>query len=289
MIRELFGGKPTFSCEFFPPKTADGEATLWNTIDSLSKYRPDFVSVTYGAGGSNQETSLHVTSTLVNQKQLATIAHLTCVGRTAAELSDIVDLYANAGVRDILALRGDPVTGAGTAWQTTPGGFTYAIELVEMLRNKGEFSIGVAAFPEGHPESHSREQDARVLADKQKAGAHFAMTNLFFNVDDYFRMIDDAAKFGCDMPIVPGLMPLTNVSQIERFTTLSGAAFPASLAEKFRAISDDADAVLALGVEVATELAQKLLHGGAPGIHIYSLNKATSTARIFDNLGVATR
>ena len=194
VIRDLFGATPTFSCEFFPPKTPEGEATLWKTIESLQHFRPDFVSVTYGAGGSNQDTSLDITSKMVNEHHIPTLAHLTCVGRTSTELAHIVDLYSAAGVHDILALRGDPVAGAGTPWQTTPGGFTYAIELVEMLRERGDFSIGVSAFPEGHPESASREQDARVLADKQKAGAHFAMTNLFFFADDYFRMVDDAAK-----------------------------------------------------------------------------------------------
>ena len=289
VIRDLFGATPTFSCEFFPPKTPEGEATLWKTIESLQHFRPDFVSVTYGAGGSTQDISLAVTSSIVRDFSIPTLAHLTCVGRTSEEIENIIERFAEAGVHDILALRGDPSTGPGTEWVTTPGGFTYAIELVEMLRKRGDMSIGVAAWPSGHPESKSKNQDARVLADKQRAGADFAITNLFFDADHYFSMVEEAAAHGCDMPILPGLMPVTNVSQIERFTTLSGAKFPQHLTEKFHAIADDAAAVESLGVDVVTELAEKLLAGGAPGIHMYTLNRSSSTRRVFENLGVASR
>jgi methylenetetrahydrofolate reductase (NADPH) len=169
---------------------------------------------------------------------------------------------------------------------TAKDGFTYAIELVEMLRSRGDFSIGVAAFPEGHPESKSLDDDAKVLAAKQKAGADFAITNLFFSAERYFDMIERATSFGCDMPILPGLMPVTNVSQIQRFAALTGAQFPSELADRFDAVKDDADAVKELGIQIATELSEQLLAGGAPGIHLYTLNHSTATRRVFENLGV---
>ena len=289
MIRNVVGVRPTFSCEFFPPKTADGEATLWRTIDHLAPYRPDFVSVTYGAGGSNQDVSLAITGRMVKEAKIETLAHLTCVGRSRVELQNIISEYANEGVTDFLALRGDPVTGAGTQWQTAEGGLSYAVELVEMLRDAGEYTIAVSAFPQGHPESPSLDHDAKVLADKQKAGADFAITNLFFNASDYFDMVELAGKHGCTMPIIPGIMTLTSLSQIQRFTTLSGAPFPAELATKFHALGSDESAIMDLGVEVATQLAEQLLAGGAPGIHMYTLNRSSSTRRVFDALGVAER
>ena len=280
-------GQLSFSCEFFPPKSLDGEVTLWNTIEKLQPFSPSFVSVTYGAGGSTQDVSLGVTQRIVHETGMPTLAHLTCVGASRAELSAIVDKFAEAGIENILALRGDPTSGPGTPWVTAEGGFTYAIELVEMLSERGGFSIGVAVFPEGHPESSSLDQDARVLADKQRAGADFAVTNLFFSAKHYFDMVDRAAAFGCDMPILPGLMPVTNFNQIARFAALSGAEFPQQLAQKFEAIKDDSEAVINLGIESTTELAQELIAGGAPGIHLYTLNRSRSTRDIFTNLGVS--
>jgi len=281
-------GRPSFSCEFFPPKTPAGEATLWNTLATLQPFKPSFVSVTYGAGGSTQDTSLDITSQIVRDTAIPTLAHLTCVGATGGQLSDAVDRLAQRGVRNILALRGDPVAGVGAAWETADGGFTYAIELVELLAARGDFSIGVAAFPEGHPESASLAQDAQVLADKQTAGAHFAITNLFFSADKYFAMVEQAAARGCDMPILPGLMPVTNFGQIERMPAMSGAQFPPALAQRFEAVRDDEAAVRELGIEVTTELSQELLAGGAPGVHLYTLNHSSATKRIFENLGVAS-
>lgn len=292
LIRDLLSdlksaGQLSFSCEFFPPKTAEGEATLWSTLAKLQPFSPTFVSVTYGAGGSSQDISLGITERIVKQTGIPTVAHLTCVGATREQLAHTIDSFAAAGINNILALRGDPVTGPGTSWVTTEGGFTYAIELVELLRERGDFSIGVAAWPEGHPESVSLDDDARVLANKQKAGADFAVTNLFFSAEHYFDMVDRAAKFGCDMPILPGLMPVTNVNQIHRFTALSGAEFPTTWAARFDAIKDDPEAVINLGIETTTELAQQLIDGGAPGIHLYTLNRSRSTRDVFTNLGVA--
>lgn len=278
-------GQLSFSCEFFPPKSPEGEATLWSTIDKLRPFSPSFVSVTYGAGGSTQDVSLGVTERIVHETAIPTLAHLTCVGASRTELGTTIERFAAAGIENILALRGDPTNGPGTPWVTAKGGFTFALELVEMLRERGGFSIGVAAFPEGHPESASLEQDARVLADKQRAGADFAVTNLFFSAHHYFDMVERAAAFGCDMPILPGLMPVTNFNQIARFAALSGAEFPPDLANKFESLKDDAEGIINLGIESTTALAEELIAGGAPGVHLYTLNRSRSTRDIFTNLG----
>ncbi len=289
LIRDLIAnksGQPTFSCEFFPPKTDEGFATLWQTIETLAPYQLDFVSVTYGAGGSTQSTSRDVTAKIVSDFNIPTLAHLTCVGSTAEELANIANEYAKLGIHNILALRGDPAAGPGTKWVSTPNGFDYASQLVELLDSLGNFSIGVAAFPEKHPESDSLEKDAQVLLAKQKAGADFAITNLFFEATHYFRLLELMEKIGCTIPVIPGIMPLTNVNQIERFTTLSGAVFPSDLADRFKAIANDQEAVVDLGVEAATQLCEELLAGGAPGIHLYPLNRSNSAKRIFENLGL---
>lgn len=292
LIRDLISqksGRPTFSCEFFPPKTDEGFETLWQTLSNLQPYGLDFVSVTYGAGGSTQSTSKDVTSKIVSDFNLPTLAHLTCVGSTKAELQAIVSEFASLGIHNILALRGDPVAGPGTEWVSTPNGFDYASQLVEMLSQMNNFSIGVAAFPEKHPESDSLELDAQVLLQKQKAGADFAITNLFFEANHYFDLVDRLRAIGCTLPVIPGIMPLTNVNQIDRFTKLSGAVFPSDLKAKFESIAGDANAVVQLGIDAATNLCQELLSGGAPGIHMYTLNRATSTIAIFENLGLKAR
>ena len=289
LIRDLItskSGGPTFSCEFFPPKTDEGFATLWQTIETLAPYNPDFVSVTYGAGGSTQSTSRDVTAKIVADFNIPTLAHLTCVGTTAQELSTIVKDYADLGIHNILALRGDPVAGPGTKWVSTPDGFDYASQLVELLSSMNEFSIGVAAFPEKHPESASLEFDAQILLQKQQAGADFAITNLFFDSSYYFNLVGLLREIGCTLPVIPGIMPVTSFSQIERFTKLSGAVFPDELHEEFKSIADDNDAVIALGVKAATQLCRDLLDGGAPGIHMYTLNRSTSTQAVFENLGL---
>jgi methylenetetrahydrofolate reductase (NADPH) len=279
-------GQPTFSCEFFPPKTEEGFATLWQTIETLAPFNPDFVSVTYGAGGSTQSTSRDITAKIVADFNIPTLAHLTCVGSTSEELSNIVKDYAKLGIHNILALRGDPVAGPGTKWISTPNGFDYASQLVELLNSLNDFSIGVAAFPEKHPESKSLEFDAQILLQKQKAGADFAITNLFFEASHYFKLVDLLREIGCTIPVIPGIMPVTSFNQIERFTALSGAVFPSDLRDQFRAIADDGDAIVELGVKAATNLCKELLAGGAPGIHMYTLNRSTSTQAVFENLGL---
>jgi methylenetetrahydrofolate reductase (NADPH) len=282
----LSSGRRSFSFELFPPKTEEGLRTLWETVRRIEALRPTFVSVTYGAGGSTQDRTVRLTGEIAEDTTLTPVAHLTCVGASRDELRDVIGQYASVGVNTMLALRGDPPTGLNTPWEPHPNGLTHAVELVELIRSLGRFSVGVAAFPEGHPESADLEQDARVLAMKQQAGAEFAITQLFFRVDDYERLVERAHAHGCTMPIVPGIMPVTNVAQIERFAALSGAAFPAELAERFEAVADDAEVVRRMGVEVAAEMCQRLLDLGAPGLHFYTLNRSDSTIEVYEALGL---
>ncbi|HEY5136957.1 MAG TPA: methylenetetrahydrofolate reductase [NAD(P)H] [Candidatus Nanopelagicales bacterium] len=284
----LSSGGRSFSFEFFPPKTDEGERLLWQAIRELEGLQPSFVSVTYGAGGSTRDRTVRVTRRILEETTLLPMAHLTCVGATVAELRSVIGSYADAGLRNVLALRGDPPTGIGSQWVQTEGGLAHADELVRLVRSLGDFCVGVAAFPEKHPESVSLDEDARVLAAKQEAGAEFAVTQLFFRAEDYVDLVDRARAAGCTMPIIPGLMPLTNISQIDRFAVLAGTAFPDDLAARFRAVGDDAAAVHALGVEAASELATELLDAGAPGLHFYTLNRSTSTREIYAGLGLDT-
>jgi len=282
----LSSGQQSFSFELFPPKTPDGEQTLWQTVREIEALKPTFVSVTYGAGGSTKENTVRITGEIALETTLTPVAHLTCVGASRDELCYVVGQYAAEGVNTLLALRGDPPAGLNTTWTRHPDGLDHAVQLVELVRSLGTFSVGVAAFPEGHPESTDLEQDARVLAMKQQAGAEFAITQLFFRVEDYERLVEMSGKAGCTIPIVPGIMPVTNASQIERFAALSGAAFPADLADRFAAVSDEPDAVAAMGVEVAAEMCQQLLDAGAPGLHFYTLNRSRSTIEVYRALGL---
>ncbi|MCX8526713.1 MAG: methylenetetrahydrofolate reductase [NAD(P)H] [Candidatus Nanopelagicales bacterium] len=286
---EMSRGTASFSFELFPPKTDDGEQALWETVRALQSLEPTFVSVTYGAGGSTQDRTVRITGEIARETSLRPVGHLTCVGAGRAELRDVIAQYAAEGVHTILALRGDPPQGPGTPWTAHPDGLDNATDLVDLIASMGDFSIGVAAFPEGHPESPSRQHDAQVLRMKQDAGADFAITQLFFRVEDYLRLRDLAAAAGCTMPIVPGIMPVTNVAQIERFATMSGAAFPDVLAQRFRAVDGDNDAVAELGVEVATRMCEVLLDAGAPGLHFYTLNRSRSTMAVYAALGLASR
>jgi methylenetetrahydrofolate reductase (NADPH) len=286
-VRELLDrGTRSVSFEFFPPKTDEGERLLWQALRELEPLSPTFVSVTYGAGGSTRDRTVRVTQNIATDTTMTPVAHLTCVGASRAELRRVVGQYADAGVRNVLAIRGDPPGGPGQPWVAHPEGLDHADALVRLVKELGDFSLIVAAFPEGHPEADDLETDARMLVRKADAGADLAITNLFFNADDYFRLVDRVAALGCTMPIVPGIMPVTNVSQIQRMTELSGAAFPPDLAQRLLAVQDDLNAVRAIGVEVASELSQRLLDGGAPGLHFYTLNRSTSTREIYQTLGL---
>ena len=282
-------GGQSFSFELFPPKTDDGERALWQTVRELERLNPTFVSVTYGAGGSTRDRTVRITEEIAAQTTLMPVGHLTCVGSTRDELRNVVAEYAAAGVRTLLALRGDPPGGPMAPWVSHPDGIEHADELVVLIKSLGDFTVGVAAFPDGHPASGDFEADARVLAAKQDAGAEYAITQFFFRARDYIDLVDRARAHGCTIPIIPGLMPVTNVAQISRFAELSGAAFPSELLGRFEMIKDDEHAVRELGVEIATMLGDELLQHGAPGLHFYTLNRSTSTARVYEALGLGSR
>ena len=280
-IAELLGAGRCYSFEFFPPRTEAAEATLRATLVELEPLGPSFVSFTYGAGGTTRETTYQIVVDVLRNTSMTPMAHLCCAGHTREELRTLLDAYRADGVENILALRGDPPADLGLP----PGDLLHAAELVELVREMGPFSVGVASHPEGHPACPDRTLDRQRQASKL-ARADFAVTQFFFNLDDYLRLVDDMAALGVDKPVVPGVMPVTNVAQIERFAKMSGAAFPAWLAERLQAVADDPEKVRRVGVEVATELSQALLDAGAPGLHFYTLNRSQATTEIWAALGL---
>ena len=280
-IDDLLAAGRTFSFEFFPPRTEEAERTLEKTLIELEPLQPSFVSVTYGAGGSTREKTREIVSRIDRETSMTPMPHLTCMGHSRAEVIDIVTAYRGEGLDNLLALAGDP-----PAEGPEPGGdFTYAMELIEIVRELGDFSIGVAAHPELHPRSPDRDSDRRHLAAKLRL-ADFGITQFFFKAQSYWTMMDELAELGVEAPVIPGVIPVTNVAQVERFAKLAGAAFPSDLAERLYRVADDPADVRRVGVEVATALTQELLDGGAPGIHFYTLNFARATKEIFANLGL---
>jgi methylenetetrahydrofolate reductase (NADPH) len=265
--------KPVFSFEFFPPKTDEGMENLWRAAQELKHDEPSFVSVTYGAGGSTRDRTIAIVKRIKQELGLEAMAHFTCVGATTDELRAVLDEMRDAGIENVLALRGDPPKGQ-TEWTATEGGLSYSTELIEMIESGYDFTIGAACFPEVHPAATSVESDIGFLKQKVDAGAKFLITQLFFDNEQYFDFVERARAAGIDVPIIPGVMPITNFSQIKRFTEMCGATIPAQLECELDSRQDDPDAVRDLGVAYATLQCSELLARGAPGIHFYVLNRA---------------
>lgn len=280
----------TFSFEFFPPKDEVGEERLWDAITRLETCSPDFISVTYGAGGSTRERTIRITSHITERTNIPTVAHLTCVGSTRQELIEILGRYREAGITSILALRGDPVGGPSAPWSTTKGGLDHADQLVSLAASIGGFTIGVAAFPDGHPASQGNfEKDIDVLLRKEELGATFATTQFFFDVKKWIAIVERLSARGSSLPVIPGILPVTNVKQLVRMAELSGTPLPEGIRNRFMRIESDPLAVKALGVEIATELSRDLLDAGAPGLHFYTMNTSSATQEIYANLGLESQ
>jgi methylenetetrahydrofolate reductase (NADPH) len=283
----LRSGGHSFSFEFFPPKDADGEEVLWRSISELEPLHPTFVSVTYGAGGSTRERTIAITRRIAHETSMLPMAHLTCVGHTVGELTSIVEELRRSGIHNVLALRGDPPGGPGTPWESTPGGLEYASDLVRLLRDRDDLSVGVAAFPEGHRDTPSLEHDAQVLRAKYDAGAEFAITEMVLRASDYTGLVRRAAEVGADFPIVPGIMPILGLSSMRTMVRLSGREMPAETLARILPLEDDPVALRAEGIRIATELCTELLDAGAPGLHFYTLNRSKATREIFAALKIS--
>jgi methylenetetrahydrofolate reductase (NADPH) len=280
----------TVSVEFFPPKDDAGEARLWEASSALETIEPDFISVTYGAGGSTRDRTIAITKEITKRTGRGTVAHLTCVGSTKEELIEILNQYKGAGIKSILALRGDPVGGPAANWVTTYGGFDHADQLVELAISRGGFDVGVAAFPDGHPASAGNsEKDIDVLIRKEQLGATFATTQFFFESSKWEILVSKLEARGSKLPVIAGILPITNVKQLHRMAELGGTPIPEKISKLFNGISEDPDAVRKVGAELATKLCQELIALKVPGLHFYTMNTAVATLEICGNLGLNNR
>ena len=280
-IVDILAGGPSSSFEFFPPKTPAAEAQLEQALRELEPLHPSFVSVTYGAGGSTRERTHDLVVRINRDTSMTAMAHLTCAAHTRAELLEIVSRYRDAEVSNILTLGGDPPK----ELDLSPGELKHAIELVELVRGVGDFSVGVAVHPESHPASADRNQDRQRQAEKL-AVADFGLSQFFFDADVWFEFLGDLDALGVTTPVIPGIMPVTNVKSVKRMSEMAGATFPAALEARLRAVEDDEDAMRAVGIEMATELCRELLAGGVESFHFYTLNRSSATREIYANLGL---
>lgn len=280
---KLNGASPAFSFEFFPPKNDEGVKKLFETVSELRAFDPAYVSVTYGAGGSTRELTVDLVRRIRQELGLEAMAHLTCVGATAQELEQVMTRLQEAGVENVLPLRGDAPQGE-TEFRPSVGGFRYASELVALARERFDFCLAGACYPETHPEAKSPEADLENLKRKVDAGVDFLITQLFFDNDDFFRFVDRVRAAGIEVPIVAGIMPITNVAQVKRFTQMCGAKISSDLLGRLEPVADDLAEVPALGIELATEQCASLLSQGVAGIHFYTLNRSLATRKILENL-----
>jgi methylenetetrahydrofolate reductase (NADPH) len=278
--------RPAFSFEFFPPKTDEGQRTLEGTLAVLKDDAPHYVSMTYGAGGSTRNRTVELTRWIKQDLGIEAMAHLSCVGEPTERLVELLSEIQDSGVENVLALRGDPPRGE-TEWKPHPGGLHYSVELIRLIRGRFDFCVGAACFPEVHPDAPDRESDLRYALAKQEAGVSFLITQLFFDNELYFDFIDDARAAGITVPIIPGIMPVTNYGQIKRFTEMCGASIPTELERELNGRADDPEAVAELGVAYATLQCSDLLARGAPGIHFYTLNRSPATRAILAALRAA--
>jgi methylenetetrahydrofolate reductase (NADPH) len=278
--------RPCFSFEFFPPKTDEGMENLWKALSELREDQPTYVSVTYGAGGSTRDRTIDITKRIKSELGIEAMAHFTCVGATVDELRSTLDEMRDCGIENVLALRGDPPQGQDE-WTATEGGLSYSTELAKLISDNYDFSIGAACFPEVHIASPSLEQDLDVLKKKVEAGVAFVITQLFFDNELYFDFVDKARAAGIEIPIIPGIMPITGYQQIKRITTMCGATLPEQLERELSVRKDDPQAVTDLGVAYATLQCSELLARGAPGIHFYTLNRSPATRSILAALRAA--
>ncbi len=286
VCEKLAAPGPHFSVEFFPPRTDADEDVLWTAVRRLEPLRPAFVSVTYGAGGSHRQRTIRITQRIAEETTLVPVAHLTAIGHSVAELRQVIGSYAAVGVRNILALRGDPPGDPLGQWEAHPQGLQYTSELVRLTRSLGNFCVGVAAYPDKHPRSTDLASDTAFLVDKIKAGADFAITQMLFSAADYCNLRDRMAAAGATVPLLPGIMPITSYARLIRINELSGQRIPADLAEELRHVQDDPQAGRAVGMAHAIRMSQQLLDEGAPCLHFYTFNRSKATIEVLSALGM---